>query len=694
MMRWASLLLTLVSATLLLGCPAKLPEGATALDKISIDGTDEVDASELEGAIASQPTSKLLGITRLWWVDYGLYDPVTLEKDLQRIERYYQARGFYEARARAGRVIRKDDRSVRVQIVVEEGPAVKLARVQVTGLAALPESTRRRFSAAWKLAPGENFDEDLYRASGAAVEQSLTDDGYAHASVLLGADVDLVKHEAVVHVEVRPGPRCTFGAITITGLSELDESRVRRILAIEPGDDYSTRTMRSAQNALFDLGTFDTVNFEPDLSDPNATVIPVKVAITESKLRRVKAGPGVLIDPLRNDLHFTVGWEHRNFLGGLRNFKVEVRPMLITRGGFFSFGTLRPGVLANTELRQPGFLEGRTSGVVGVSGGMLPDPINEYRVTTAMGTVGVDRRFAGILYGGLFYRKAFQIASPYAGFELPPNAFSSTIGYFELLTTIDARDDLLRPTKGYFATLSFQYALSQKMIGGDFGDFRIQPEVRMYGALAKGLILAFRFTTGFLLPYNYDIREPRKKTPRPTNPSESIYEDETRTREEPFDKTGATPAWRAFYSGGAIGNRGYPTRYVGLRDCQVDSRGGALVPIERDAECSVVVGGASMWESSLELRFDISGPLAGVLFVDASDISRRRFDLRLDYPHLSVGPGLRYVTPVGPVRIDFGYRVPGAQRIGGSLDPREEPRLFNLGIKGPYALHLSIGEAF
>jgi outer membrane protein assembly factor BamA len=695
MMRWVLGLVPSLLALLTLGCPAKLPKGATALDKLAIDGADELDESDINGAIASQATSKVLGV-RPWWVDYGTYDPITLEKDLQRIERFYQARGFYEARARAGRVIRVGDRSVRVQIVVEEGPPVKLARVQVTGLDGLPLDVRQKFSAAWKLAPDDNFDEDLYRASGAAVEQTLTDAGYAHASVTLGADIDLVKHEAVVHVQVAAGPKCTFGKMVITGLSKLDEDWVRRILAIEPGDEYSTRTMRAAQNALFDLGVFDTVNFEPDLSEPNGTVIPVKVAVTEAKLRRVRAGPGFLVDPLRNDLHLTSSWEHRNFLGGLRNFRVELRPMLIFKPGFFSVKTIRPGVLATTELRQPGFLESRTNGVLGLTGGFLPDPVNEYRVTTAMASLGADRRFlTGIIYAGLFYRKAFQLASPYSGFVLPPNAFDSTIGYLELLATIDARDDLIKPTRGYFATLSTQYAFGKGLafLGGDFGDVRLQPEIRMYGPLAKGLILALRFTTGFLLPYNYDVREPRRKT-GPLQPGESAYEHETRTRDDRFDKTGAPPAWRSFYSGGALGNRGYPTRFVGLRDCREELVGGVLQQKEFGEDCSIVVGGASMWEASVELRMDVSGPFAAVLFVDASDVSRRKFDIRLDYPHLSAGPGFRYLTPIGPVRLDFGIRIPGAQRAGGNLDPREEPRPFNLGVRGPFALHLSIGEAF
>jgi outer membrane protein insertion porin family/translocation and assembly module TamA len=701
-------------ASALLGCPAKLPAGATALDKITIDGADDVSEGDVTDAIASQPTSKVLGLFRPWWVDYGTYDPVTVEKDLQRIERFFHARGYYEAHVRAGRVIPNGERSVRVQIVVEEGQVVNVSKVLVSGLEGLPPQVRRKVSRAWTLAPGDPFDEDKYHAAGAAFEGAFTDNGYAYATVKMGADVDLLKHEAVIHLEVVPGPVCTFGAITITGLNELTDHAVRKVLDIRPGDPYSTRTMREAQNALFDLLTFDTVNFEPDLSQPGRTEIPVKVVTVESKLRRVKAGPGFLFDPVRSDVHFIAGWEHRNFFGGLRRFSVELRPMAVLRPGFFNPNQVRPGLTGRTELRQPSFIEARTQGVIGIDGGLLPDAVNDYQTLYAHGMLGIDRRFWSILYGGLFFKKWLDNPMAYNGTQLPGNVFPAQVGFFELSLQVDARNDLLKPTKGFLVGTTIQYALApgsgdpnavnsadqpnglMKTLFGDFHDVRIQPEIRLYGPLSKKITLAFRHGTGFLIPFNYTTGDP----PKNTNASDPSRYASVRRGEPGYQDP---PIWRTFFSGGATDNRGYPTRQVGLRDCDYAYPTSAQLaadpkvqPTQKEygQDCSIVVGGASMWTGTVELRFDISGPFGAVLFLDASDVSRRTFDLRLDYPHLSAGPGLRYVTPVGPVRVDFGYRLPGLQRIGGQLDPRETPNDFNLGIKGPFALHFSLGEAF
>jgi outer membrane protein insertion porin family/translocation and assembly module TamA len=110
--------------------------------------------------------------------------------------------------------------------------------------------------------------------------------------------------------------------------------------------------------------------------------------------------------------------------------------------------------------------------------------------------------------------------------------------------------------------------------------------------------------------------------------------------------------------------------------------------------CLVASGGLTLWEASVELRAPIYGDLGGVVFVDASDVSVKKLDVRLYVPHLSAGFGIRYATPVGPLRVDLGFRIPGAQHIGAPTDPALDgppPKKF-LGL--PAALAIALGEAY
>jgi outer membrane protein insertion porin family/translocation and assembly module TamA len=86
-----------------------------------------------------------------------------------------------------------------------------------------------------------------------------------------------------------------------------------------------------------------------------------------------------------------------------------------------------------------------------------------------------------------------------------------------------------------------------------------------------------------------------------------------------------------------------------------------------------------------------------VTFVDASNVSLDELSFDFTAPHVSTGFGLRYITPVGPFRFDLGYRVPGAQRLGGGSGNGIRRDAHPEALIDPWLpieLHLSLGEAF
>ncbi len=82
-----------------------------------------------------------------------------------------------------------------------------------------------------------------------------------------------------------------------------------------------------------------------------------------------------------------------------------------------------------------------------------------------------------------------------------------------------------------------------------------------------------------------------------------------------------------------------------------------------------------------ELRAPLWRELGGVVFVDAGNVFRRVGDLDLGALRASAGFGVRYKSPVGPVRVDFGFRLGSRRGVPDSSEPN-------------YAIHFSIGQAF
>jgi outer membrane protein assembly factor BamA len=685
-----------------LGC-ASIPQGTAAIDRVGVDGNHELGSSDIEDKMATAASARFLGVFQGLVYDYEIFDQSVLQRDLERVQRFYRARGYYEAKVRAGRIRYRNDKHVEITVEVEEGLAVRIREVQLDGLAGLSADDARNVRAAMtrNVKAGKPFEEDPFTKAENELRRALTDRGYAWAKVERRADVDLPGHYAHLFFNVHPGPKAKFGKVTVEGLGELPEAPVRRAVDIDPGDAYSTETLGKAQQSVLDLGTFSSVDIIPNLTEPNPdAVVPLLVRVSPQKLKSVLLGGGLELDSIRSELHLHVGWEHKNLFSGFRRFTVDFKPgfdLYPTRVPTFQKPTtVLPEERLRAELRQPGFLEARTNGVISSELNTYPvllSPLVDPKAPVIgyveyKGSVGLDRTFWKLLAAPSYN---FQWNDPftYKG-TLDPDLDDLILSYVDLLTHFDFRDNAINPHKGLFLQNDLQFA----GIGGDARDVRIQPEARGYVPLGSKVTLAARATFGFLFPLNYGNAAAAAAGNPAVGPDRAAW---VRDIEIIY--------LRGFFSGGPSSNRGYPLRGVGPHGIvpffNPGLQAAALAASCNDPtspdysayRCAVPIGGLSLWEASLELRFPILGPLSGATFCDTSDVSPNRVNIRLDYPHLSCGLGLRYATPIGPVRLDVGYRIPGAQ-VPKGVDPLvvdgDPGTIYGV----PLAFAFGIGEAF
>ena len=91
-----------------------------------------------------------------------------------------------------------------------------------------------------------------------------------------------------------------------------------------------------------------------------------------------------------------------------------------------------------------------------------------------------------------------------------------------------------------------------------------------------------------------------------------------------------------------------------------------------------------MFEGSSEVRFPLTDKFGAVAFLDFGNVWLRSWDFNLDDLRYDVGPGLRYMTPIGPARVDFGFQLNPIPNLRVNGEPEQRT----------WRVHFSIGQAF
>jgi translocation and assembly module TamA len=529
-------------------------------------------------------------------------------------------------------------KKVDLLVEVEEGPPAHVGDVAWSGFEPVAPEAQKRIQNDWPLGRGDVFREDDWASGKRLVQRHLRDAGHATAQVEGQALVDAAKQVANLRLDLDPGPRYLFGGVDVRMPPNTRtprpwvEEQVR--LAIAPEAPFSEEALEEAQRRVFGMNVFSTARVTTGVPDAVSRHIPVVVEVREGPVHTLRLGGGGGIDQIRQEVRLISEWTNRNFLGGLRRLSLRgevgwafVPNALSVWRDRDAENRQGPIYTASASFDQPRLfgrpsLRGKTSLESSRSLEQTYDSLG------GKGMVGINWSPRSTI--NIFPSYDYEIQwlnGPHADTaQTAPLALGCNsdpclvrLSYLEQVLSWDTRDNALAPRRGRYLAISLQEGGGP--LGGDFDYLRVLPEARGYLTFGRDrLTLAARLRVGTLV---------------------------TRTGQESAVTT-------RFFTGGALGMRGFATRRLAPL---------LLVPVSSDpmaAKVSLPIGGNGLLEGSVEMRMGLTESIQAVGFLDFGTVTVERLPPISDLPHLlwAVGIGFRYVTPVGPLRVDFGFRLP------------------------------------
>ena len=619
-------------ATIAAGCKEN---GGIKVTSFNFTGTKAVTPKQLKSVLATSSSSKIP------WGEKHYFSRDQFEADLKRIVAFYRDRGYPDARVTSFDVKMNDSQtSVAVTVNVSEGEPIRVERVEFSGFESLPQQHRTALESGLPLKAGQPLDRALLQTSREAALDELKDHGYPYATVKASETTGSSDRQRVVLLAADAGPLANFGPIEMNGNVSVGNNIVRRQLTYRPGQIFRQSALQESQRRLYSAELFDFANVEPLHPEQKPTDIPTRVTVTEGQHQKVNFGVG---DGTEEKARVQIDWRHVNFLGGARTAGVLARYSALDKGVRLSF-------------KEPYFFGPRNDFTLTGQTWHTDEPA--FTLDTNGGRVTLTRHFRR--GGGPVLRSrptttlSLTYANEYETYTISDEALQDPTFRDELIALgLDPRfgtgrgtrsaiildggrnttNNLLDAKQGYVAAIHLEQA--GKWLAGTWDYWEATGELRVFRSLSDRFVTAAQARVGSIDAFG--------------SPELNV------------------PFFKRYFLGGATNLRGWG-RY------EVSPLSGAGLPI----------GGFSFLNFSTELRANLWGNLGGVLFLDGGNVLGDRWSFDLRGLRYDVGPGLRYQTPIGPIRADLGFQL---NPIAG-LVVNGEPE------KRHFRFHFSIGQAF
>jgi len=529
-----------------------------------------------------------------WLIGSGILKQELLDADEVLLKRHYLTNGYVDIVVDEPRV-EQIEKGLKVVYRISEGAQYTIGELGVEG--DLIDESEEKTLEGIELASGDVFNIDTLREDTFLISEKFTDIGYAFANV--EPDYQLVRETQKVNLrfKVDKGEEVTVDRIEITGNNKTLDRVIRRSLKIQEQEQFSSSQIKESQRLLQRLGYFDEISITPEPTKEPDTV-DLNVAVREANTGTFSIGAGVSSG---DGFLITSRIQENNFLG--RGYNVGFNVNTGTRNQNFILSFDNPRVYD-------------TYWSFGVSGLSVEREFDDFDRSQTGGSIdlGYPLVFLGPEYlDDIRFNLQYELLkididdveddAPQLILDNEGTSTSSSVTPRIVRNTID---NPLNPTLGSRQVLSVELA----GIGGDEEFWLAEAQNTVYYPLFESGIGTFVFSQRTKFGWG-----------------------ETFNNED-------FPLFRRFFPGGINSVRGFEARELGPTNEEGDEFGG---------------------NKQLILNFELILPLVdaiGLKLVGFYDIGNAfDDDENLEFSELreAVGWGLRWSSPLGPIRLEIGY---------------------------------------
>ena len=537
-----------------------------------------------------------------------------LEGDLKIIEDYYRSSGFLDVKVNANAHFGEDGDCVYINIFVKEGACYILDSLSIEGDIP-PTFSRDELLSAVDSRVGEPIDPKGLQSDSRRVRRFMQGRGYPYATSRLDYR-KIAGDKAVASFHIATGKYVYFGKSSITGLKSTKADVIMRELDFHEGLPFDIGKVTASREALYGTGLFSAVAIEPTNDSTQPDTLDYNIAVVErpSRWTTLSIGAG---NEGEYDLVAQIGvsWGNRNLFGTGRELSFDAFSdwKLNTSGDNIGEVLGQWANLGNRlELKyvEPYIFKKK----IPLTLNPYYEPGNSTKIPQyTMQLVGINlsashrpnKSVSHMVYLAFEIADIYDVRDP----ELQEQIFAEQNQYFTrsigYSIVNDRRDNLLVPTEGSY--LAAQTEMAGYFLGGDKNYTKLVLDLRRYFSFRDRFILALRGKSSVLGNW-------RK--------GETILIHDR------------------FFMGGANSVRGWTERSIGPKSSSGDPLGGKLALL-----------------GNVELRAPIIWQLWGHAFFDVGNVWDYAEAFSIADFRGSLGWGMAIITPVGPVRFDYGYQI-------------------------------------